>query len=162
VRQSFGDDSFHFLPVARSKDLVNWEYVGDVFTASTFPEWLPGTPGENTFLWAPDIRYLDGKYYLYYSVAHFGSSDSDSLFTVAVATAPTPTGPWTDSGGSVIEGETCPPTTNIDPRRRPQTHGRRRIFACHRVRRGRPDWSPHTAVPRTTQSPGLMPGRSRW
>jgi arabinan endo-1,5-alpha-L-arabinosidase len=115
VRQSFGDNAFHFLPTARSKDMVHWEYAGDVFTESTFPNWLPGVPGENTFLWAPDIRYLDGKYYLYYSVAHFGATSEDSLFTIGLATAPTPTGPWTDSGGSVIEGEDCPPTTNIDP-----------------------------------------------
>jgi beta-xylosidase len=115
VRQSFGDNSFHFLPTARSKDLVNWEYAGDVFTESTFPNWLPGTPGENTFLWAPDVRYLDGKYYLYYSVAHFAPDPADNLFTIGVATAPTPTGPWTDSGGEVIRRGECSPTTNIDP-----------------------------------------------
>ncbi|MDQ3865154.1 MAG: family 43 glycosylhydrolase, partial [Actinomycetota bacterium] len=112
VRQSFGDNSFHFLPMAKSKDMVHWDYVGDVFSQSTFPKWLPGTPGVDSFLWAPDIRYLNGKYYLYYSGAHFGS---DGLFSIGVATAPTPTGPWTDSGSQVIEGENCPPTTNIDP-----------------------------------------------
>ena len=111
VRQSFGDGSFHFLPMARSKDMVHWDYVGDVFDQSTFPKWLPGTPGVDSFLWAPDIRYIDGKYYLYYSGAHFGD---DGLFSIGVATAPTPTGPWTDSGGQVIQGEDCPPTTNID------------------------------------------------
>jgi arabinan endo-1,5-alpha-L-arabinosidase len=111
VRQSFGDGSFRFLPMARSKDMIHWDYVGDVFTQSTFPEWLPGTPGVDSFLWAPDIRYIDGKYYLYYSGAHFGD---DGLFSIGVATAPTPTGPWTDSGGQVIQGEDCPPTTNID------------------------------------------------
>lgn len=128
VRQSFGDNAFHFLPMARSKDMVHWEYAGDVFTGSTFPNWLPGVPGENTFLWAPDIRYLDGKYYLYYSIAHFGTTGEDSLFTIGLATAPTPTGPWTDSGGSVIEGEDCPPTTNIDPAEFTDKDGTRYLY----------------------------------
>src|SRR5215217_5303251 len=79
VRQSFGDNAFHYLPMARSRDMVHWDYAGDVFTQSTVPNWLPGVPGENTFLWAPDIRYLDGKYYLYYSIAHFGATSEDSL-----------------------------------------------------------------------------------
>ena len=122
VRQSFGDNSFHYLPMARSKDMVHWEYVGDVFTNSNRPTWHPA---QDTYYWAPDIRYLDGKYYLYYSVAHFGS---DSLFTIGVATAPTPTGPWTDSGGSVIQGETCPPTTNIDPAEFTDRDGTRYLY----------------------------------
>jgi arabinan endo-1,5-alpha-L-arabinosidase len=107
VRQSFGDNSFHYLPMARSKDMVHWEYVGDVFTDSNRATWHAS---QDTYYWAPDIRYLDGKYYLYYSIAHFGATSADSLFTIGLATAPISTGPWTDSGGSVIEGEDCPPT----------------------------------------------------
>src|SRR5215218_570708 len=122
VRQSFGDNSFHYLPMARSKDMVHWEDVGDVFTNSNRPQWHPS---QDTYYWAPDVRYLDGKYFLYYSVAHFGS---DSLFTIGVATAPTPTGPWTDSGGSVIQGETCPPTTNIDPAEFTDRDGTRYLY----------------------------------
>ncbi len=115
VLESKGDNSLHYIPMLRSKDMVHWKYVGDAFKKSDLPGWFPH---KGTYLWAPDIRYLNGKYYLYYSVAHPGSKDftgPDSLFTVGVATAPTPTGPWKDSGGAVIPKNACDSVTNIDP-----------------------------------------------
>jgi arabinan endo-1,5-alpha-L-arabinosidase len=119
--QSKGDDDFHLLPIMRSKDLVEWDYMGDVFTESSRPTWHPST---DTFYWAPDVRYIDGKYYLYYSVAHFGD---DELFTIGVATAPTPTGPWTDSGGEVIDREACD-TNPIDPAEFTDRDGKRYFY----------------------------------
>jgi arabinan endo-1,5-alpha-L-arabinosidase len=82
--------------------------VGDVFTTATLPTWFPQ---EKPDLWAPDIRYINGRYYLYYSVAH---PKPTQLATIGVATAPAPAGPWTDSGGEVIQRGTCP-TKDIDP-----------------------------------------------
>ncbi|MGI8912161.1 MAG: family 43 glycosylhydrolase [Rubrobacteraceae bacterium] len=111
VLQSKGDDSDHYLSTIRSDDMVNWEYVGDVFTEETRPDWHP----EGSRLWAPDVRYLNGKYYLYYSVAK-PPPGPDDFFTVGVATAPTPTGPWADSGGPVIPPKgACDTFTDIDP-----------------------------------------------
>jgi hypothetical protein len=98
--QSRGDDELHKIPMARSKDMVHWEYVGDVFTDANLPRWHSA---DDTYYWAPDVRYLDGTYYLYYSVAHFGT---DGFSNMGVATAPTPTGPWTDSGSELIKEQT--------------------------------------------------------
>lgn len=96
------------ISIARSKDLVNWEYMGDVFSDANRPDWHPD---EGANYWAPDVRYLDGKYYLYYSLVVF--SPEGRYNTIGVVTGPTPIGPWTDSGGPVIEQDTCN-TTDID------------------------------------------------
>ncbi|MAT73341.1 MAG: arabinan endo-1,5-alpha-L-arabinosidase [Planctomycetaceae bacterium] len=63
------------VQLLRSTDLVHWEKSGRVFE-SAVPQWardaVPGTQG----IWAPDLSYHDGLYYLYYSVSTFGSQHS--------------------------------------------------------------------------------------
>lgn len=54
------------IPIRRSKDLRNWEYVGEVFTE--LPQWARQLV-KNGNPWAPDIAYFNGRYLLYYSVA---------------------------------------------------------------------------------------------
>ncbi|AQZ65414.1 arabinan endo-1,5-alpha-L-arabinosidase [[Actinomadura] parvosata subsp. kistnae] len=101
VFNSKGEDGERILPILRSADMVTWEYAGEVFTPQTKPAWHG-----DARLWAPDIRYIGGTYYLYYSLA---SGD------LGLATAPTPTGPWTDRG-DVLPAATqagCP-TGHID------------------------------------------------
>lgn len=111
VRTNVGDFSFHRIGIIRSRDQVHWSYVGDVFPSGKPPAWQPAASGS----WAPDIRYLDGRYVLYYSVANPPPGPGD-YFTVAAATAPTPAGPWTDSGGPVIPPKgACDTFTDIDP-----------------------------------------------
>src|SRR5215211_151664 len=94
-----GEGTRHIIPTARSADLVNWTYVGDAFTEDTKPSWA--TP--DAALWAPDIRYLDGTYYLYYVVTQTTVTAGPNDNAIGVATAPTPTGPWTDSGDPVVD-----------------------------------------------------------
>jgi len=111
VRTNVGDFSFHRIGIIRSRDQVHWSYVGDVFPSGKPPAWQPAASGS----WAPDIRYLDGRYVLYYSVANPPPGPGD-YFTVAAATAPSPAGPWTDSGGPVIPPKgACDTFTDIDP-----------------------------------------------
>ena len=88
------------LPILRSSDLVTWTYAGQVFTPETKPAWHNGSR-----LWAPDIRYVNGRYHVYYSVP--------GRDTVGLATAPTPTGPWTDAGAVMPNPSGCP-TFTID------------------------------------------------
>lgn len=100
VFQSRGERTERILPILKSADMTHWEYAGQVFTPQTQPSWHAGSR-----LWAPDIRYTDGHYNLYYSVA--------SQDTVGVATAPTPTGPWTDRG-AVLPADSGCATGDID------------------------------------------------
>lgn len=92
------------IPVARSRDMATWTYVGDVFSDANRPSWAEPTAG----LWAPDIRYVDGQYRLYYVVTdttlYRGPKEKpiDGDNAIGMATAPTPAGPWTDSGVPVV------------------------------------------------------------
>src|SRR5687768_1254780 len=68
--QTGGNFNFHLIPMLRSLDLVNWTYMGDAFSAR--PAWIDPTSG----LWAPDIQFLNGQYYLYYTVPDVGDATS--------------------------------------------------------------------------------------
>lgn len=109
VFQSSGEDGERILPILRSADLVTWEYAGEVFTPQNRPAWLEGSR-----LWAPDVHYAFGRYYLYYSVPGRG--------TVGLVTAPTPTGPWTDRGAVLPSPSGCP-AGNIDQAQFTDTDG---------------------------------------
>lgn len=83
-----------------SKDLVQWNTGAPVFTTSTRPSWITNrVPLFAGNFWAPDVYFMNGKYYLYYSCSTFGSSVS----AIGVATNVTldPASPnfrWQDQG----------------------------------------------------------------
>jgi arabinan endo-1,5-alpha-L-arabinosidase len=110
-RDASGALKFHNIPIFKSIDLVNWTYVGDVF--SEVPSWGDPTSG----LWAPEIQYSEGQYYLYYvmidPVAEV-SGEADCHFepAIGVATSSSPTGPWIDR---VTDSQ--PPRPVIESRR---------------------------------------------
>jgi arabinan endo-1,5-alpha-L-arabinosidase len=91
-----GEGVFHRIPTARSTDLVDWEYVGDAITA------LPSWAAPDAALWAPDVRYVAGRWVMYYVVTQTTVTDEPNDNAIGVATAPSPTGPWTDSGAPVV------------------------------------------------------------
>lgn len=93
----------HLMPILRSSDLVTWTYMGDAFSAATRPAWA--VPGAG--LWAPEITYRNGKYFLYYVVtdvtdATSGEPGCGSDNAIGVATSTSPLGPWVDSGTPVV------------------------------------------------------------
>lgn len=94
-----GDDGYFYLyatedirnmPIHRSKDLVNWESVGTVFTKETRPTFEP-----KGGLWAPDINKIGDGYVLYYSMSRWGG---EWTCGIGVATAEKPEDPFTDRG----------------------------------------------------------------
>lgn len=94
------------LPILRTKDLVNWEQVGEVFPE--LPEWMNPIDKQ---LWAPDFVYHDGKYYVYYS-GLTKNNDEQTGFGIGVAVADNPLGPYEDKGEPLVAG---PEFTTIDP-----------------------------------------------
>ncbi|WP_248926895.1 glycoside hydrolase family 43 protein [Paenibacillus hamazuiensis] len=60
------NSTFQFFPgivISHSKDLVHWEYIGHALTRS---EDLPLRDLPDSFgIWAPDISYHDGTYYIF-------------------------------------------------------------------------------------------------
>jgi arabinan endo-1,5-alpha-L-arabinosidase len=58
-----------------SKDMVHWKREKNIFDKA--PQWvLDELPGFNNHIWAPDISYYNGQYYLYYAVSAFGKNTS--------------------------------------------------------------------------------------
>ncbi len=90
------------LQVARSTDLVAWEYLGE-----GLPE-KPAWAQQSQKIWAPHVSEHGGRFYLYYSARPDGA---DSL-SLAVAVADAPAGPFRDSGRPLLAG---PGFTCIDP-----------------------------------------------
>ncbi len=72
------------LPILHSKDLVNWELVAHALPRLV-PEETFRVPQHGKGVWAPAIRYHDGKFFIYYPDPDFG---------LYVVTATDPRGPW--------------------------------------------------------------------
>lgn len=90
---------FGLMHIARTADFSEWEYLGEVFDSDTRPTWAT----ESSLLWAPDVRYVGGEYVLYYTATDVEGEHGEWNYAIGAATAPTPAGPWTDSGAAVVE-----------------------------------------------------------
>jgi hypothetical protein len=58
------------IPVYRSLDLKKWDFLGNVWSFIEAPDWLKEKVKGNMnkiSLWAPEIHYIDGNYYIVYS-----------------------------------------------------------------------------------------------
>ena len=103
------------IAVWSSPDRVHWTQEPPVFAAP--PAWaVAAVPTFKGHVWAPDISYHAGRYYLYYSISAFGLNTS----AIGVATNVTldprdPRFKWEDHGKVI---ESVPGQTNwnaIDP-----------------------------------------------
>lgn len=77
----------YWIPIYFSKDLVNWEFKRSAFRNATKPK--PDVLPSGGAFWAPEIRYINGKYVLYFSWAKWGDG---SISYTAVATSDSPVG----------------------------------------------------------------------
>jgi len=86
------------ISVYASPDLQHWRKEAPVFSRP--PEWAVRTiPGFKGHIWAPDISFHNGRYYLYYAVSAFGKNTS--CIGLAVNTTLDPRSPgykWEDKG----------------------------------------------------------------
>ncbi|HYH34670.1 MAG TPA: family 43 glycosylhydrolase [Nocardioides sp.] len=103
-----GDLRFHPIPMMRSRDLVNWRYVGDALPADRQPEWA----AEGAGIWAPDVVYsrATDRYYMTFVVTDTdddlprppGGCASTGDSAIGVAVSDNPTGPWDVSEQPVV------------------------------------------------------------
>ena len=86
----YATEDIRNLPIHRSKNLVDWEYVGTAFTERTRPNFE-----EKGGLWAPDVSKIGDKYVMHYSMSVWGG---EWTCGIGCATADKPEGPFTDHG----------------------------------------------------------------
>lgn len=100
--------------IRQSSDLSYWQLVGTVF--QTIPAWVTQELGKTPpNLWAPDIAFFNGKYYLYYAGSTFGSNNSViGLATNLTLDPKSPDYAWIDEG-MVLRSHTSDNWNAIDP-----------------------------------------------
>jgi arabinan endo-1,5-alpha-L-arabinosidase len=103
------------IQIRRSKDLVQWQFVGWVFSSlpAQGSQYISSKGGAAfDALWAPYVLKAGSEYRLYYSL----SSAVARLSVIGMATATSPDGPWTEKGLVVTSANDNTRQTNaIDP-----------------------------------------------
>ena len=97
------------IPLKTSPDRTAFRSAGTVFPNGA--SWTTAYTGGSRSLWAPDISFHNGKYYLYYSASTFGSNHSAIFLATSTTGA---SGSWTNQG-LVIESATSDNFNAIDP-----------------------------------------------
>lgn len=102
------------IMVRKSKDLVNWQYVGWAFNdlpalSKQYILSQGATPVQG--LWAPYIMKVGQEFRLYYSLAPTSGRTS----CIGLATSTSPEGPWVEKGLVVTSINSGPGTNAIDP-----------------------------------------------
>ena len=94
-----------YIQMRKSKDLVNWEFIGWAFPniPSEAVEWVHSQAnGEGASnIWAPYLIEHNGIYRLYYCVSAFGLNTS----YIGMAESNSPEGPWSDRGCVIKTGK---------------------------------------------------------
>jgi arabinan endo-1,5-alpha-L-arabinosidase len=87
------------IQVARSRDLIDWEYVGDALPKK--PDWAQTTQD----FWAPSLIYDGSTYFMYYSATPDCYHRHERGHALALATSSSPAGPFVDVGKPMLVGE---------------------------------------------------------
>ncbi|WP_224450326.1 family 43 glycosylhydrolase [Haloprofundus salilacus] len=91
------------VPIVRSSNLVDWEYVGEAFEST--PDWK-----EYGNVWAPMVVRRDGRYLMYYSLSTWGDENPG----IGIATSDDPGGRFEDRG-ELFTSEEIGVENSIDP-----------------------------------------------
>jgi len=96
--QTLRDEQWINIQVARSKDLVHWDHLGDALPEK--PSWARQTQD----FWAPFVLYDGGRYLMYYSATPDVCHEPERGHCLAVATSSSPAGPFVDMGMPLLLG----------------------------------------------------------
>jgi hypothetical protein len=120
-----GEGVVHRIPMARSADMVDWTYLGDAFAAGQRPAFA----ASDAAFWAPDVRYLDGRWVMYVTVTE--TTVAPGASAIGAATAPSPAGPWTFVDAPVVAPRPAPDGGwwwTFDPSQLTGADGRRYLY----------------------------------
>lgn len=99
--------SFHYvpgIPILKSHDLVNWTIIGHVVSRMEMDPAYDMVNGNRYGggVWAPAIRYHDGKFFVFFPTPNEG---------IFMSTAKSPSGPWSKPKAVIAQGgleDPCP------------------------------------------------------
>jgi arabinan endo-1,5-alpha-L-arabinosidase len=97
------------ITLKTSTDRTRWNDAGAAFPNGV--PWAHTYTNNSNHVWAPDITYANGRYYMYYSASTFGSNRSAIFLATSTTGAQ---GSWTNQG-LVIESRTSDNWNAIDP-----------------------------------------------
>ena len=73
--------------------------LADVFTAPAHAIWTaPDTGWNRTNVWAPELHFIDGRWYVYYTAGRAGPPFTSQHAGVLQSAGADPLGPWADRG----------------------------------------------------------------
>lgn len=93
----YGTEDTHNTPIYKSKNLVDWDFIGTAFTDATRPTMVP-----NGGIWAPDINKIGDKYVLYFSKSEWSKEWECGI---GCAVADSPEGPFLNAKKLFISNE---------------------------------------------------------
>ena len=96
--QTLRDAEWINIQVARSKDLVEWEQLGDALPDK--PAWARTTQD----FWAPSVIFDGTTYFMYFSATPDVCHHHERGHALAVATSRSPEGPFVDMGMPLLLG----------------------------------------------------------
>ena len=96
--QTLLDGQWINIQVARSKNLVHWEHLGDAFPKK--PTWASTTQD----FWAPSVITDGTTWFMYYSATPDVCHEPERGHCLAVATSSSPAGPFVDMGMPLLLG----------------------------------------------------------
>jgi arabinan endo-1,5-alpha-L-arabinosidase len=96
--QTLRDGKWINIQLARSTDLIHWEFLGDALPEK--PDWAQETQD----FWAPSVIFDGSTYFMYYSATPDVCHVHEAGHALAVATSSSPTGPFVDMGMPLLLG----------------------------------------------------------
>jgi arabinan endo-1,5-alpha-L-arabinosidase len=94
-------DSF---PLLRSRNLVDWEFVGYVFPRGQKPAWAADGPQVSDY-WAPEMHQVGGEFRVYFVARHRQSRE----LCIGLARSPHPEGPFYAEPEPLVKGNVIDP-----------------------------------------------------
>ncbi|HEX8659137.1 MAG TPA: glycoside hydrolase family 43 protein [Hymenobacter sp.] len=104
----FQKDGVYYYMHTTGRDLRLWKTakMSELGSAVSKVIWTPPTIGVNSNdIWAPEIHFLDGKWYVYYTAGPGNCCGGQRMWVLENANADPTTGTWTEKGQLLVPGQ---------------------------------------------------------